>query len=161
MDRSTQVKSRVFRRELAREDKMSVFETANLTKTHRTYIPAPITLDALVELVHPVMQPLILAQPFVLFQSFALENSLGLLSHDPFRWIRLIALTRFSQFRRAGNADRDDSIPTELIPLVELVQSPLITSPHHHPQVILGVSIGHPEEYLIQRIAYVPYHEGF
>jgi hypothetical protein len=161
MDGPTQVKRRVFRREFASEDEISVFETADLTKTHGTYIPAPITFDALVELVHPVMQPFILAQPFVLFQSPALGNSLGLLSHDPFRWIRLTALTSFSQFRRAGNADGDDSIPTELIPLEELVQSSLITSPHHYPQVILGVSIDHPKEYFIQWIPYVPYHEGF
>jgi hypothetical protein len=161
MDRPTQVKSRILRREFAGEDEISVFETADLAKTHRTYIPAPIALDALVELVHPVMQPFILAQLFVLFQSLALGNSLGLLSRYPFRWIRLIALTSFSQFRRAGNADEDDSIPAELIPLEELVQSPLITSPHHHPQVILGVSIGHPEEYLIQGIPYVRYYQRF
>jgi hypothetical protein len=161
MDGATQVKSRVFRREFAGEDEISVFETADPTKTHRTYIPAPITFDALIELVHPVMQPFILAQLFVLSQSLAVGNSLGLLSHYPFQWIRLIALTSFSQFRRAGNADGDDSIPTELIPLEELVQSSLITSPHHDPQASLGVPSDHPKEYFIQGIPYVPYHEGF
>jgi hypothetical protein len=110
----------ILRREFSCENETPIFEATGFTKTHGTDISASIALDALIELTHPVIQPLVLFHPLDLLQPLALGDSLGLLSYHPFGWIGLVALTGLRQLRRTRNPYRNDPIFIELIPLEEL-----------------------------------------
>jgi len=50
---SNEMKDRYFRRQSAGSDKVSVFQAALYTETDRTDVPASITLDAFLKLIHP------------------------------------------------------------------------------------------------------------
>jgi hypothetical protein len=49
------MKGGILRREFAGQDKISILKATDLTETHGADIPTSITLDALIELPHPVI----------------------------------------------------------------------------------------------------------
>jgi hypothetical protein len=83
MDRPAQVKGRIFGRQFAGQDKISVLETTDLAETHGTDISASVAFDAFIELVQPVTQPLLLVHALDFLQTLALRNPFRLLPYHP------------------------------------------------------------------------------
>jgi len=140
-------------------DQRRIFKGAGGAKAGRADVPATVTLNALSEGLHPVLESLFLRKAFDLNNIRKIFHRLGRLALFYLRGIRSIAATLLRQLLAADDPNRFHPVLPELIVLEKFNEGTLLTAPHHDPEMLTGMSPRNPKENFRERIAVFLIHD--
>jgi hypothetical protein len=148
------VKNRDLRRQLATFHQIIAFQAALIAEAHRTDIAAAITLDTLDKFIHPIGESV--------GEHQGIDCRYGL----RFPWldartcgnilrVGLRAFTGIGQFLRTGETNRNNLFGIELVPCIQGLQAPVITTSDQNAEYLLRVCPGDIDKVFIERVSRV------